>query len=264
MRRGFAFWPIILILIGIAWLLSNLGYVAFGVVVGPLILIALGAWVLWGALTRPQHMEAQQVSVPLEGATSADVRMRHGAGRLEIGAGAAASDLLTGTFGGGLDYRVNRSAGRADVDMRVPYGAFPFVFPWTWGRGGFDWSIQFNKDVALSLRCEMGAGESRLDLSDLRVTDLDLRTGASATTVTLPAHAGHVKVHIEAGAASVSIRIPQGVSARLRAGGGLAGVTVDRSRFPREGGVYISPDFGTAENTVDIDAQVGVGSVDMR
>ena len=104
----------------------------------------------------------------------------------------------------------------------------------------------------------------QLDLADLRVTDLRVETGASSTKVTLPTQAGHTRVDIQAGAASVSLRIPPGVAARIRATGGVASIDVDQSRFPRSGGVYQSVDYDTAANKAEIDVRMGAGSVDIR
>ena len=62
-----------------------------------------------------------------------------------------------------------------------------------------------------------------LDLRDLKVTDLKLETGASATEVTLPASAGFTRVKVQAGAARVDMRVPGGVAARIKTSAG-AGV----------------------------------------
>jgi hypothetical protein len=137
--------------------------------------------------------------------------------------------------------------------------------PWHWGRGGpLDWSFGLNGEVPLSLDLQTGASDARLDLSDLRVSDLRLQTGASATRLTLPANAGQTRAEVHSGAASVSIRVPEGVAARIRIKSGMAGIAVDRGRFPRTGDTYQSPDYETAPNRVDLYVETGVGSVDVR
>jgi hypothetical protein len=268
MRRSSLFWGGILILVGALLLLNNLGILDVNIwsLIWPLFLIALGLWLLWGILAGPRLAEAEEVTIPLEGAERARVRVRHGAGRLHISAGAGPGELAAGTFGGGLDYRVKREGDTLDVEMRVPAGVFPgFAFPWMWGRGGMlDWSLGLNGEIPLSLELEAGANDMRLDLADLRVTDLRLQTGASATDLMLPANAGHTRAEIRSGAASVTIRVPSGVAARIRVKGGLAGITVDKSRFPRRGDVYQSADYDTAPNKVDVDVETGVGSIDVR
>jgi hypothetical protein len=71
-------------------------------------------------------------------------------------------------------------------------------------------------------------------------------------------------VEIDAGAASVGIRVPNGVAARIKTEGALVGVDIDQSRFPREGGIYQSPDYATAENKAELDIDIGAGSISVR
>lgn len=268
MGRSTLFWGVILILIGALLLLNNLGVLDVNIwsLIWPVFLIALGLWILWRIVAGPRPVEAEEVVIPLEGAAQARVHIRHGAGRLHVDAGAGPGELVAGTFGGGLDHRVRRDGDMLDVEMRVPSDAFPaFALPWMWGQGGaLDWSFSLNGEIPLSLDLETGASDMRLDLTDLRVTDLRLQTGASATDLTLPANAGHTRAEIRSGAASVNIRVPSGVAARIRIKGGLAGITVDQNRFPRMGDTYQSADYDTALNKVDVDIETGVGSVEVR
>jgi hypothetical protein len=69
---------------------------------------------------------------------------------------------------------------------------------------------------------------------------------------------------VEAGAASLVIFVPEGVAARIEADAGLATVTVDQNRFPKQGGIYQSENFENAENKVDIRIETGMASIDIR
>src|SRR4030042_1453226 len=71
-------------------------------------LIGVGVWIITGAARGWADLPREQAAIPLEGATEASVKIRHGAGRLAIGAGAGPGDLLSGSFGGGLDARTTR------------------------------------------------------------------------------------------------------------------------------------------------------------
>jgi hypothetical protein len=268
MRRSTLIWAGILILAGILLLLNNIGVIAVDVwgLIWPLLLIAFGASILWGGFFGRPSLEAERIAIPLGGAVRARVVVKHAAGRLRVDASATSGELVTGTFGSGLDHRERRDGETLDVEMRVPNRAFPgFAWPWMWGPGRtLDWTFGLNGKIPLSLEFETGAGEAQLNLSDLQVTDLRLKTGASATDLTLPANAGHTRVKIDAGAASVTVRVPAGVAAHIRATGGLVSVNVDRNRFPREGNAYRSPDYETATNTVDVGIEAGVGSISVR
>ncbi|RPI25341.1 MAG: hypothetical protein EHM70_20200 [Chloroflexota bacterium] len=264
MRRSSLFWGAILLLAGVLLLLDNLGILDVDVwsLIWPLFLIAVGVWFLLGTVFGKRFSQSEHVSIPLANASRARVRINHGAGRLNIFAGdAGAGDLAEGDFGGGLDLSARPNGDTLDVSLGVPVQFFPMF----WSPGySLDWSVGFNRNVPLSLNLNTGAGEARLELADLNVSDLRLQTGASSSTVTLPAHAGSTHVEVESGAAAVNLRIPEGVAARIRVRSGLAGISVDQHRFPRQGEYYQSPDYDTASNKADIFVQTGVGSVDVR
>jgi hypothetical protein len=266
MTRGNVFLGFVLILVGVLFLLSTTGILK-GIspwdLIWPTFLIGIGLWILFGNLIgRRSAGETRQVSIPLEGAASARVKIAHGAGRLSLDSRAAPGELLTGSFTGGVESKLDRSGSEVKVKLRVPDFSFPFInLGWT---RSIDWTIGLSRDIPLSLEVGTGANESNLDLTDLRVTELQLHTGASGTKVSLPASAGFTRVTCEGGAAGVELRVPSNVAARIRFRGGLSSINVSSSRFPRSSDGYQSPDYETAANKVDIDVQMGVGSVDIR
>ena len=69
----------------------------------------------------------------------------------------------------------------------------------------------------------------------------------------------------EAGAASLRFLVPAGVAARIRSSMGLGSTDIDGLRFPKDAsGVWVSPDWATAEHRVEFDLRGGVGSVSVR
>ena len=273
MRRWSFVIGAILIVIGVLAILQ-VGLTALGItfrigwVFWPLVLIGVGAWMVVGVSRRSGRWDAprEQASIPLEGARDAAVTIRHGAGRMTVGAGAGGDLLLSGSFGGGLEASRRTENGRLLVDMRVRDRDVSRYFfgPWRHGWAGtLNWDFALNPAIPLSLRLETGASEARLSLGDLQVRELLLKTGASSTTIDLPLRAGHTRVTIESGAAAVKIRVPQGVGAFIVVRSTLAGVRVDRTRFPESAAGYRSPDFDSAPNKVEIFVETGVSSVEV-
>ncbi len=264
MQRGSYFWGILLIGAGAILLLGNLLGVDAWRLLGPGLLVLIGIWVLWSATLAPRSAEVQNLSIPAQGAARGRLVLRHGAGRLKIGPGAGPDELAAGEFVGGVTHSTRREADQLQADLRLPTdGLFWFSAPWAWNRG-FAWSVRLNESLPISLRLETGAGETDIDLTSLKIIDLQLSTGASSTTLRLPAGAGSTQVRVESGLASVRIFVPEGVAARIRMAGGLADQRVDRARFPRTGAVYQSADYETAANKVDLDIQTGLGSVEVH
>lgn len=266
MRRSM-FWGLILLLIGGALLLENLGYLDFlGVsvwtLIWPLALIALGIWFLLSSRLQPDVAETETLVIPNEGETRAEVWLDYAAGELHIDGPTAAGELLNGTFGGGLRHSVQRDAGGTKIRLRSPN---QIVGPWNWFTlTGRRWEIRLTDAVPLELIVKTGASEAYLNLEHLQVTRVSLESGANETTIIAPARAGMTEIHGSGGVTSTRIRIPEGVAARIDPRGGLSSVSVDTARFPRQGRLYISPDYETAEHKVDIRLEIGVGSVTIR
>lgn len=264
MRKSTLFWGIILLAIGLLLLFSNLGIIVIETwsAIWAVLLVVVGLAILWSAVSGPGP-QGDEVTIPRDGADRARIRLRHGAGRLRIGAGAGPDMLLEGRFAGGVSYRTRHRGGELDVDVSPP-DLLRFIAPWNWGREGMGWLVRFNDAIPLSLSVETGASDARLDLSQLLVADLDLEAGASSLRVKMPARGEHTKARIEAGAASVSVDIPPGAAARLRLDTGLASVQVDETRFPRTGRFFQSPDYEDAEYKIDLNVEAGVGSLTVR
>jgi hypothetical protein len=259
-KQGSLFWGLILIVLAGLLLLKQIGAIV-GDIFGyfwPLLIIAFGVWLIVGFFTRNKPVEGEQVSIPLEGATSAFVKLDHGAGRLILRSGAQSGEIINGTFGNGLSYKSHLEGDRLEVKLRTS------LQPWAWWPGqSLDWDIRLNGEIPLNLKIDSGASASILDLSDLKVSGLDIDTGASSTELTLPANAGNTHVDIDTGASSLKIRIPSGVAASIQIKSGIASVNVN-SRFIRfDGGLYQSSDYNSAANRVDMTIDSGVGLIEV-
>ncbi len=267
MRTNRMFWAILMVGLGFLFLANNLGLMSVNVwgLIWPAFLILLGISFLLGNSQSSGEMVLEEGSIDLEGAERATVTVKHGAGKLTVNSIAESGMLASGMFANGLDARVKRDRNQLNVIMQPHTPVFPdMLFPWNWITGkGFQWDFGFTKNIPLHLVFETGAVDAHLDLADLQVKDLLLKTGASSTNLTLPAAAGLTQVKVEAGAAAVIIRVPEGVAARIEAEVGLATVSVNQSRFPKLNEYYQSVDYESAENKADIRIEAGLGSIEI-
>jgi hypothetical protein len=260
MHRGRIFWGIIIITAGILLLLDRLGLLpaGFNAIFWPLVLIALGISFLLGPVFgRSQRTE--QLSVPLESSSSAEIILNHGAGRLHLRSTGMPGVLLEGNFRGETTHDVRHNGSNTVVTLRSEVVITPFMGPYD-----RSWDIGVARNLPLKLRLQGGASDNELDLTELTVTDLHIETGASSTRVRMPAAAGFTRAKVESGAASVNIFIPEGVAARIRTSGGLSSISVDTQRFPQTNGYYQSPNYETAENRIEMNLEMGVGSIEVR
>lgn len=264
MKRSSIFWGVVVILVGGVLLLQTLGVLgsnAWGIF-WAMLLIAVGLWFLLGFKRfGAKELETQQFSIPLDGAREVELELNHGAGRLGVHALGGSAMLLEGSFTGGVEQSVSRSGQYARVKLSAPTEVFiPSV-----RMHGLTWDIGLTREATLNIILHTGANETDLDLTELMVGSLRIETGASSTMVRLPSRAGFTKVEAKTGAASLEMRVPEGVAARIHTSSGLAGISIDTGRFPSTGkDSYESSDYASATNRVEISVETGVGSVDIR
>jgi len=265
MRDQRVFWGGIILLVGVIFLIDNLGIINVNVwgIIWPLFLILLGLQLFITASQRRRYPEGEKLEIPLDGAARAEIRLDHGAGRLSVESGAASSYLLQGEFTGGVIPEQNRENQSVNLRLRPPteFGWMPSIIP---SPQGFSWQVRLSEAIPLRLELKTGASESNLDLTHLRVEELRVETGASSTRIYAPSQAGYTRMDIKSGAASVEIRIPSGVAARLWLKGGLSSTNVDTHRFVQSGDRYESPDYEGAQNRVDVTVETGVGSISIQ
>ena len=302
-RRGGFAWPLILIALGVIFLLSNMGMLNWNVWdviwrLWPVLLIAIGldilfgrrsaigslialvlviaviAGAVWLAVTATplvtgqvftgRALTTEQVVQELAGATSADVRIAFGTGSLRVGALKDSGNLIEGAIATGPGERIihdfQLNGGVARFELRNEGMSFG---PFGWRHGDRTWSLDLSSSVPMALNVSTGVGQSTLDLSSLKVTDLRVSSGVGQTEVWLPAH-GHVTARVSGGVGQLIVTVPDGMAARIHGSAGLGGLSV-APRFARQGGGnYVSANYATADERVDLDISGGVGEVVVR
>lgn len=293
---GFPLWALILIAAGVVLLLNNFGVLPWGVWgtlwrFWPVLLVLIGLNIIWGrshpwasgaaslviilivlgiaigVTGRPQAGTVSgSFSEPLGGLERATVEIEFGAGDLVVDSLIPSSaNLMEGEIRHtGRDGSISK-----DFDRQGNSGTFKLSSAerrWRfWERDvKEDWGIYLSQQIPLELTLKTGASTCRLDLTDLKVTRLQADVGASSMSLQLPAAAGTTDVVIKAGAAGLDIRVPNGVAAKISLRTGVSSVDIDTSRFPRSGDYYMSPDYATAANRVNIELDLGASSVDIR
>jgi len=259
MRRGEIFWGSLLVLLGILFFLHTAGYLTGDVFswFWPFSIIALGIWILVGGFeAHTDFARAEKFSIPLQGAKEARLKINHGAGQIELAAGAKAGDFMTGVAGVAMNHSSRLDGDRLEVEIDAGPSFMPFLGP----EGGV-WQFRLNPDLPFSLELDAGASRLNLDLHDLQVKYLSFEGGASRIALTLPDRVENMIADLEAGAAGIDINVPRGVGLRLRLKT-VGSLKIDENHFvPREGRIYQSADYENATHRAEVTIEGGATSV---
>jgi Cell wall-active antibiotics response LiaF, C-terminal len=230
------------------------------------ILIALGAG-LWFSGNWPSmgaQLIHESVSQPLGAAARADVQIEMGIGHLRIGALDQASNLVAGAIAYSDRNRVVR-------DFAVHDDTATFMLREQDSQANSlikhsddaaVWDLRLNPATPMRLTLVSDVGNSAIDLAQLHVTDLDLKTSVGNITLTAPRQ-GHVQAQIRGGVGNTTISIPAGVAVRLALSTRLGSIDVPDS-YRRAGNSYVSPDFDTAANRVDLTVSSRAGDITIK
>jgi hypothetical protein len=288
-------WPIILIAVGVLFLLSNLGVLEIDFWnlwrLWPVLLILAGLEIILGRrsmigniivlvatlaiiggvvlllIVSPEVLGTsssggvERIDEPLDGAERAELQVDFAAGQLDIDRLTDSSSLVVGDLELATrnkpTWEIRRSGSQAS--MTLGYRQSDWIQNW---QKGDEWTLELSPRVGWSLDVNMGAGDARLDLSGLEIRDLSVEAGAGRSTITLPEE-GDFTAKVSGGVGQVIIEIPDGMAARLQVDQGIGNVNVD-SRFTREGNSYVTDDWKSGGDRVDLEIEVGVGQVTVR
>lgn len=117
--------------------------------------------------------------------------------------------------------------------------------------------------VPIELTVENQGGMADLELGDVRLPELVLRSDASEMTVRLPSQHGRTTVRVEARSAVVHVHVPEGVASAIRGDLNSSAVAVDPARFPpiAEEGLWRSAGYEAAMARVDIEVEASDSAV---
>ena len=199
-------------------------------------------------------------SVPLPQGDCCDVDVVFGAGKLEIEAGVS-DRLLDGVFRYNVEHWAPEVIAEGD-ELTVRQGGDEQRWGVPSGSVRNQWDLEFSPAIPLALNVKAGAGDGRLDLSGLRVSDLDVDLGAGNFVLRFdePSPIPMDRLTIDAGASKMEIlRVGNASPEAFRVHGGVGDMSVDLTgAWRRSADLTIRAGAGTLRLTLPADVSVKV------
>jgi len=259
------FWPVLIIIIGLGILLRRYNIWLISLLILTILGACLGIAIWQYGASSPGGTVVGSYSEPLGEIQLAEVEVDFNAGSLTVlslpfGSSNLVevnSEVRDGTGGMRVDFNRQGSEGRLYLTTeRVDRGF--------WEEVGARWEVKFTRNAILTFNIRTAASNLSLDFSQLKVTELRLGIDAGNCTVRMPVQTGITHAYIDAAAANVEVIIPEGVEARIRADTDLCNLDIDESRFSKQGDYYISSDFDTNPNRIDLEINCDLGRVGVK
>jgi hypothetical protein len=228
------------------------------------VILTVGIWLWNSGSASNAGVTHDAISQPRGAATSADVEIAMSVGEVRIGALDESTNLIAGDIEypdlNSVERRFTVRGDTASFTLREQDNRASNLIRFR--NSGSSWNLRLSPDVPLRLKLENGIGEANIDLAQLKVFDLSLDNGIGSTTLTLPRQ-GKVQARVSRSVGETTIRVPSGVAVRLKVDGGLGNVKVPPTYWQQEN-MYVSPDYDTATNRVDLTASSGIGDITIQ
>lgn len=286
-------WPVVIIAIGLEIFIGrkNIALSMLGVALS-LALLGGGLYLSGGlsgvdsVIPNGEVVTGTEIVQPLDDAKDAKVRIDSSVGELTVEALNDSNNLIEGTI-----QSIERETILQSYDMNGDTIDYYLHSEWVgspieFGRNTnsrFSWDLALTDDIPLDLSISLGVGESKLDLSELQVSELNLDIGVGETTITLPEGEykakvdggvgqtsievpaeGQIKLNVDGGVGEIVIYLPEDMAAKIKVDRGIAGLSVP-SGFDKQGeDTYVSTNFENADHWIEIDLDQGVGNIAIR
>ncbi len=255
-------WPLLIVSWGLDLIVGRRSLIAAGLgIIVILGLLVVGLWGYGAFAPAGTDLNTEQVSQQVNGATRAVISITPGVGELRLQSMAEPGGLVTGTVANRTRGRVlqdfSQQGGVAKYSLRSPNPSTIYIGADM--NQGWTWDLRLTREIPIDLNVSLGAGEAMLNLTGLKLANLDSSLGVGQITVILPAE-GVYDAKISAAIGQVIVEIPEGLAARIKTGTALAGVQVPAG-YVKDGNTYTSPGFTSAANRVELDLSLAIGSV---
>ncbi len=287
----------VLIGIGLLFLLVNVINISWGRL-WPLVLVALGVYLLFGRNSVGSTAKTGYFSTPLDGTSSASIKLNLSVGEALVNATTDRDSLLDAelTYVGEVSLEVEGDTEKTITLRQTGGSGLQWLNPNHWfNHEQYDWRVSLSPEVPLSLDVQGGVGKARLDLRRLQLEDLRLHGGVGEVEAELPAsiegYAARVQgglgkitldippqtsttLDIQGGVGEVVVSTPVGAALRVEAHGGIGDVKLPgrlqrvaggNSEFELgKSGVWQTPDFDSAPVRIALRYTGGVGELKVR
>lgn len=203
--------------------------------------------------------EHEKKTVPMDKSEALRVDLRMGAGDLKVRGGG--SQLVDADFTYNRpslkpEFRYDPGSFRGHLTIEEPSSRGHNI-----GHNNYEWDLQLNDTVPVSLSMQFGAGVADLKLGSLSLDSVELNMGVGKVEMDLrgsPKKDYDVRIH--GGVGEATVYLPHDVAVVADAHGGLG--SIETQGLHKQGSRYVNDTYENhGKVTVRLTVQGGIGSI---
>lgn len=276
---------IILIILGILFLLSNLGYISFDVLFGifdlwPLLFVIAGinilfnkkpiviliTWIIFFVILILYGIFYGSINTDIDFSTHFTKPAETSYGKLNLDIGAARVDidsekdnlLKVNARGIKLDYNdIYKNNNETAIFNFANRSHNSIIFD----TKGNNYDFKLNEDVIWDLDLDLGAISGTLNLENIAAKSITLNMGAGNLNIVLGNKYDQSDIRIDSGASNINITVPKNAGIKIKSDSSLSKIDIDDLGLIKSGDYYISPNYEKEDVKLRFHISMGVGIV---
>ncbi|OPJ56440.1 LiaF transmembrane domain-containing protein [Alkalithermobacter paradoxus] len=124
-----------------------------------------------------------------------------------------------------------------------------------------DYMFYINEDILWNIDAKIGAANSKFDLSNLKVKDLNIDSGAGNFKLILGDKLYNNNININMGAGNIEIFTKEDLGLKVDFKGLVKDIELPNSNWEKFDTYYLSPNYNTSQKKVNIDIKMGAGNI---
>lgn len=259
----FTLWPLLLVMAGV-----NIMFRHNQIVKSVSWLVFLVVIILYGHYNPGQNLSApkfegdgEKVSIEREADTmKGEIRLDLGGIKLKVGDESTKLVDATTTVPN-VKHSIQYKNGKEAAEVRFSRDKVNVV---GLGNTNQEFQVNLNKDIEWDMKLNVGAANGTLDMSGLKVRNLDIDSGAVNLELIFGNNEPLTDAKIDSGASRISAAVPAEVGVRVKFDGGLNSTNFKELGWEKRGSYYFSPNYEQASNKINFDVEMGVGRFEIN
>lgn len=257
------FWPALLILIGIEYLIGQSISLKTTIILLLLIFLIPVIFAINPVTKNPLATDELKVSEDLGALTKAKIIIDLPATNLNLKVAQDPTKLVVGKIS------FSKAANKPEIAIEESFGQAILKITQESVPGlSFlsslknDTNLSLTGQIPLEIQVNTDASREKINLEDLRIDYLEINSKASDLNITF-GNAYSSRAKIKTSASNLSIKIPNDIETRIKIDSKVKNLSI-AGRFKKKGGEYKTKDFDKAFTRLDIQIESLAGSITIR